>query len=112
MLRAHLRSRLRSAACDDAAGDGDPVSDRMVLAVDELTSNGMCHGVGPVEVRIVGTEDGGLIDIRGAATERGPELAVGRNSSLGGMGCIWSRSWPALRDKRAGLHECARRKGY
>lgn len=78
MLRAQLRSRLRSAGCDDATGEGDPVSDRVVLAVDELTSNGLWHGVGPVGVRIVGTVDGWLIDISDAAAERGPEPAVGR----------------------------------
>jgi anti-sigma regulatory factor (Ser/Thr protein kinase) len=85
-LRADLRARLRSAGCDGATGDGDPVSDRILLAVEELASNGLRHGADPVHVRVVATADGWLIDISDGATEQGPQPAVGRDPALGGMG--------------------------
>jgi anti-sigma regulatory factor (Ser/Thr protein kinase) len=85
-VRADLRARLRSAGCDGATGGGDPVSDRILLAVEELASNGLRHGADPVHVRVVATADGWLIDISDGATEQGPQPAVGRDPALGGMG--------------------------
>jgi anti-sigma regulatory factor (Ser/Thr protein kinase) len=85
-LRADLRARLRSAGCDDAADDGFPVSERILLAVEELASNGLRHGADPVHVRVVITAVGWLIDISDGATEQGPQPAVGRDPALGGMG--------------------------
>jgi anti-sigma regulatory factor (Ser/Thr protein kinase) len=85
-LRADLRKRLRSAGCDDASRDGDPVSDRILLAVDELASNALRHGAEPVHARVMATADGWLIDISDAATDQGPHPAIGRDPALGGMG--------------------------
>jgi anti-sigma regulatory factor (Ser/Thr protein kinase) len=85
-LRADLRRRLRSAGCDDASGDGDPVSDRILLAVDELASNALRHGAEPVHARVMATADGWQIDISDGATDQGPHTAIGRDPALGGMG--------------------------
>ena len=85
-LRVDLRARLRSAGCDEISGDRDPVSDRILLIVEELASNGLRHGAEPVHVRIVATADGWLIDISDGATEQVPQPAVGRDPALGGMG--------------------------
>lgn len=82
-VRAQLRERLHAPP----GGDSDePVSDRILLAVDELTSNGLRHGVPPVAVRVLATERGWLIVVSDRATERGPEPAVGRDRAQGGMG--------------------------
>jgi hypothetical protein len=90
-LRTDLRTRLRSVGCDDATGgdvtdDGDPVSDRILLAVEELASNGLRHGVDPVHVQVVATADGWLIDVSDGATEQRPHPAFGRDPARGGMG--------------------------
>lgn len=85
-LRADLRTRLRSVGCDDDSGDADPISDRILLAVDELASNALRHGAEPVHARVMTTIDGWLIDISDGAADQGPHLAVGRDAALGGMG--------------------------
>jgi anti-sigma regulatory factor (Ser/Thr protein kinase) len=85
-LRADLRARLREAGCDDAADGDDPVSERILLAVEELASNALRHGADPVQVRVLATAEGWLIDVSDGATEQGPQPAVGRDPALGGMG--------------------------
>jgi anti-sigma regulatory factor (Ser/Thr protein kinase) len=86
-LRADLRTRLRSAGCDDSSGDdGIPVRDRILLAVDELASNALRHGAEPVHARVMATTDGWLIDISDGATDQGPHPAMGRDPAMGGMG--------------------------
>jgi hypothetical protein len=80
-LRAELRRRLRSAH-----GDDDEVDEQILLAVDELASNGLRHGTAPVGARIVGTTRGWLIDITDRATGQAPEPATDRDPALGGMG--------------------------
>jgi anti-sigma regulatory factor (Ser/Thr protein kinase) len=85
-VRVDLRARLRSAGCYDAAGNGDSVCDRILLVVEELASNGLRHGADPVHARVVATADGWFIDISDGATEQGPQLAIGRDPALGGMG--------------------------
>ena len=83
-LRADLRAHLRSTACDHGAGE--PVSERILMVVDELTSNGLRHGLPPVTARVVATLDSWLIVITDLCTGRHPQLAVGRDRALGGMG--------------------------
>jgi anti-sigma regulatory factor (Ser/Thr protein kinase) len=80
-LRTELRRRLRSAPDDD-----EEVDEEILLAVDELASNGLRHGIGPVSARIVGTTRGWLIDISDRATGRCPEPDADRDPALGGMG--------------------------
>jgi anti-sigma regulatory factor (Ser/Thr protein kinase) len=83
-LRAGLRACLR-ATCNDQDAE-DPVGDRIVLAVDELASNGLRHGLAPVTARIAETAHGWLIDISDRSIDHGPQPAVGRDRALGGMG--------------------------
>lgn len=83
-LRADLRDHLRSCACDQ---DGaEPVSERILMIVDELASNGLRHGRPPVTAKVIPMLDSWLIVITDLCTERLPRLAVGRDRALGGMG--------------------------
>jgi hypothetical protein len=83
-LRVEMRRQLRAAGCDEAADD--PVCDRLLLAVDELSSNGLRHGTGPVGARVVAVAGGWLIDVTDCDTGHGPEPAVDRDPAFGGMG--------------------------
>lgn len=83
-VRAQLREHLRAPPGGDT--DDDPVGERILLAVDELASNGLRHGVPPVAVQVYATERGWLIVVSDGATEHGPEPAVGRDRAHGGMG--------------------------
>jgi anti-sigma regulatory factor (Ser/Thr protein kinase) len=83
-LRADLRAHLRSCACD--RDEAEPVSERILMVVDELTSNGLRHGLPPVTTRVVATFDSWLIVITDLCTGQHPQLAVGRDRALGGMG--------------------------
>jgi len=65
--------------------DGAVVDD-LVVAIDELASNGLRHGRAPVRVRAVRTAQGLLLDVSDGDPYHGPEPAVGRDPALGGMG--------------------------
>jgi anti-sigma regulatory factor (Ser/Thr protein kinase) len=111
-LRTELRRRLRATPDDD-----EEVDEEILLAVDELASNGLRHGLGPVSARVIGTTRGWLVDISDRATGRGPEPATDRDPALGGMGlhivarmstlCGWTVAegrkhvWALLRGNRA-----------
>jgi two-component sensor histidine kinase len=58
----------------------------LLLAFEELASNGVRHGQGPVTVRVLCSSTGWLIDVVDAAVDRPPVLAVDRDPSFGGMG--------------------------
>jgi hypothetical protein len=91
-VRAELRRRLGSAGeTDDEAGE------EILLAVDELASNGLRHGTAPVRARIVETTRGWLIDISDRATGCAPEPATDRDPALGGMGLHIVATLTALR---------------
>lgn len=60
--------------------------DRLLLAYEELASNGVRHGAPPVAVQVTGTATGWLIDVTDAAPEAGPTPAVGRDPADGGLG--------------------------
>lgn len=87
-LRAELRAHLRSDGHEGnhEGNDDTAIDDRILLAVDELASNGLRHGVPPVTVRVLATERGWLIIVSDGATERLPEPAVDRDRAHGGMG--------------------------
>ena len=75
--------------------------DRLLLAYEELASNGLRHGAPPVTVQVTGTAGGWLIDVTDAAPEHRPTPAVDRDPAYGGLGlyliaefataCGWSR---------------------
>jgi two-component sensor histidine kinase len=62
------------------------VLDTLLLAVDELASNGLRHGGPPVSVTVARTSGGLLLDIVDGDPRNGPVPAVDRDPALGGMG--------------------------
>lgn len=83
-----LRMQLRAALSEDGrpprATDDDV--ERLLLAVEELISNGLRHGRGPVEAAVTTAEDSWLLEVSDGAGETGPVPAVGRDAALGGLG--------------------------
>lgn len=79
-LRAWMADRLERPRADGA------VLDDLVVAVDELASNGLRHGRAPVVVRAVRTAQWVVLDVSDGDPHHGPEPAVGRDPARGGMG--------------------------
>jgi anti-sigma regulatory factor (Ser/Thr protein kinase) len=82
------RSRLRDAVLSRRRvpdADGDAL-ERLLLAFEELASNGLRHGRPPVQVRVTGTDTGWLIDVADCAPDRPPTPAVDRDAADGGLG--------------------------
>lgn len=67
-----------SAAADDIQ--------RLLLAYEELASNGLRHGRAPVNVTVHATSDGWLIVVTDTAVDRPPSPAIDRDPSEGGLG--------------------------
>ncbi|SNS31866.1 Histidine kinase-like ATPase domain-containing protein [Geodermatophilus saharensis] len=82
-VRAGLRSWL-PRVLDGADEDG--VLETVLLAVDELASNGLRHGAGSVCVRAAPTPGGLLLDVSDDDPDHGPQPAIDRDPALGGMG--------------------------
>jgi hypothetical protein len=83
-VRAQLRTWVPDTLEDsDAAG---AVLDDLLLAVEELASNGLRHGRAPVRVHAARMAEGLLLDVSDGHPQRWPESAVGRDPALGGMG--------------------------
>ncbi len=57
-----------------------------VLALDELTSNGLRHGRAPVEVEVRTDDEGLLLLVSDQAAEEPPQPTSTRDPSDGGMG--------------------------
>jgi signal transduction histidine kinase len=85
----HLRARLRTELT------GRPVlvqperehwSERMVLIVDELASNGLRHGGAPVGATLSRLGDHWMIAISDSAADQPPQPAQGRDPGRGGFG--------------------------
>ncbi|WP_249932982.1 ATP-binding protein [Blastococcus sp. CCUG 61487] len=84
--RMQLRATLdhRAGHLPDRAEPDD--IDRLLLAYEELASNGLRHGAPPVVVEVTGTASGWLIDVTDAAPEHGPRPAIDRDPAEGGLG--------------------------
>ena len=67
-------------------GDIDDDVERLLLAYEELASNGFRHGRAPVQAAVTATDDGWLIDVTDAAVDRPPTPAVDRDPAFGGLG--------------------------
>lgn len=78
-LRDEVLARRRGGRDDDGL-------ERLLLAFEELASNGLRHGRPPVHVEVTATDHGWLIDVTDAAPERPPTPAVGRDAAEGGLG--------------------------
>lgn len=82
--RGRLREDLLSGARPVGSGTDDV--DRLLLAFEELTSNGLRHGGSPVRVRVTPTPGGWLIDVTDSALDSPPTPAVDRDPADGGLG--------------------------
>jgi anti-sigma regulatory factor (Ser/Thr protein kinase) len=82
--RNELRAGLAQHALPEDA-DADDV-DRLLLAFEELASNGLRHSGAPVQVRVDECGAGWLIDVSDARPDRPPVPAVDRDPALGGLG--------------------------
>lgn len=78
-----MRAQVRSAISADTDPD---VVDQLVLALDEMASNGLRHGGGHVEAAIRLTRSGYLIEVSDSAASQPPTPAVDRDPSEGGLG--------------------------
>ncbi|HEV7187680.1 MAG TPA: SpoIIE family protein phosphatase [Blastococcus sp.] len=83
--RLELSAALQDGARSDGAGE--EAVDRLTMAFEELASNAIRHGRGPVEITVTTLADGGwLLTVCDAAGEVPPVPAVGRDAALGGLG--------------------------
>lgn len=85
--RTRADARQRASSSGGPPPEDDAV-EQMVLAFDELLSNGLRHGDLPVEADITSSPHGWLIDIKDTARNRPPRLAAGRDPVFGGMGLL------------------------
>jgi anti-sigma regulatory factor (Ser/Thr protein kinase) len=79
-----VRAQLRRQAGGDAP-DAD-LLDQVVLALDEMASNALRHGLGEVRATVRLTDDAYLIEVSDEAAAAPPTPAVGRDPSEGGLG--------------------------
>ena len=82
--RLQLGAALHDGARPPDAEEG--AVQRLTLAFEELASNALRHGRGPVEVVLTTTGTGWLLEVSDAAPESPPTPAVGRDAALGGLG--------------------------
>jgi anti-sigma regulatory factor (Ser/Thr protein kinase) len=78
------RARLREEFAAYAR-PGEPWDD-VLLAFEELASNGLRHGERPVRATVVVTGAAWQIEVTDTATDRPPVPAVGRDAADGGLG--------------------------
>jgi anti-sigma regulatory factor (Ser/Thr protein kinase) len=83
-MRMQLRDQLRADG-GPAGASGDDI-DRLLLAFEELVSNGLRHGGTPVRAVLTTTDTGWLLEVSDAAGDSPPVPAVGRDAALGGLG--------------------------
>lgn len=83
ILRRQLRDVLDARNGPDA---GSEEVQWLLLAADELASNGLRHGRLPVEVVVFETGRAWLLDVSDTAPDRPPIPAVGRDPADGGFG--------------------------
>ncbi|MGY1631651.1 ATP-binding protein [Geodermatophilus sp. SYSU D01186] len=81
-----MRVQLRQALLTGALAAGQDHGERLLLAFEELVSNGLRHGRPPVEVAVIPAGSGWLLEVSDGATDRPPVPAIGRDAAEGGMG--------------------------
>lgn len=83
-IRAELRTRLDGIVGGPEAHSA--AGERLLLAVEELTSNALRHGQAPVRTEVTVTDTGWLLAVTDQAGDRPPVQAVDRDPALGGLG--------------------------
>lgn len=82
------RGRLAAQLATNPLTAGAAAEDveRLLLAYEELASNGLRHGRPPVQVTVDATSAGWLIVVTDAGVDEPPSPAVDRDPSQGGLG--------------------------
>jgi two-component sensor histidine kinase len=80
------RMSLREELLGDGARTHEDDVDLLLLAFEELASNGLRHGRPPVTATVSATPTGWLIDVSDADATRYPMPAVDRDPAYGGLG--------------------------
>ncbi|MCU1615344.1 MAG: Two component signal transduction histidine kinase [Frankiales bacterium] len=85
-----LRLRLQAALLDDAqpAGVDSGAVDGLLLVFEELVSNGLRHGHGPIHVSVTDMRTGWLLEVSDDDPDHAPTPAVGRDAAEGGLGLV------------------------
>ena len=85
VVRADLRWQVEA---DEVRPEppGSEAAERMVLALDELASNGLRHGRRPVGLRVCPLPEHWLVDVMDAAVDSPPSPDPGRPAGQGGYG--------------------------
>lgn len=83
---ADLTAHRRQLGAALGANAHTAAGERLLLAFEELVSNGLRHGAGTVEVTVTADPDGWLLEVSDDAGNTPPELAVDRDAALGGLG--------------------------
>jgi signal transduction histidine kinase len=86
---AHLRARLRTELTGSpvvARPEQEHWSERLVLVVDELASNGLRHGGPPVRATLSRSGEDWMITVTDSAASEPPHPAEGRDPARGGLG--------------------------
>jgi hypothetical protein len=84
-VRSEVRRHLSEDHVRPTAADGE-AAERMLLALDELTSNGLRHGREPVGLRVCPLPEHWLVDVTDAAMHAPPSPDPGRPAGQGGYG--------------------------
>jgi anti-sigma regulatory factor (Ser/Thr protein kinase) len=82
-LRRQLRGQLTARSSEGADAEE---AEWLMLAFEELASNGLRHGRPPVQVVVADTGRGWLLDVSDTAADLPPTPAVGRDPATGGLG--------------------------
>ena len=83
-LRRQLQIALRDGPL--AIGADAEIVEAMLLAFEELASNGLRHGRPPVQVMVTAAGSGWLLEVSDAADDLPPTPALGRDPAQGGLG--------------------------
>lgn len=85
--RRQLRAEALPADRLGADADADEAAvERLLLAFEELTSNGVRHGLPPVLTTVTAARTGWLIDVTDADPQDEPVPTVDRDPAYGGLG--------------------------